>query len=341
MITVILYSRLNCHLCDQTKEALDKLRDQYPHELRVVNIDEHRELQTRYGLEIPIVEIGPYHLKYPFTLEELKITLGAAINRSQQIEQLKQKTFQTDYSRNHRLSKADKFSFWLSNHYMLVFNGIVSLYLGFSFLAPLLMHWGFTLPAKWLYKAYGVVCHQLSFRSWFLFGEQPVYPRSAAGIKGLLSYEQVLNPDEGDLFYARELIGNPVVGYKVALCQRDVAIYWGILLFGLVFSLSKNRIKPLPWYLWVVLGILPVGFDGLSQLFSQPPFSLILGKVFAIEIPYRESTPFLRTLTGGLFGITTAWFGYPMVEESMKETRSYILDKLSFIKEQRALGSKP
>jgi hypothetical protein len=30
----------------------------------------------------------------------------------------------------------------------------------------------------------------------------------------------------------------------------------------------------------------------------------------------------LRVLTGFLFGFTTAWFGYPIVEESMREMRN-------------------
>jgi uncharacterized membrane protein len=218
---------------------------------------------------------------------------------------------------------------------MAVFNGIVFLYLGFAFLAPILMHLGYVNSATLLYKAYGMVCHQLSFRSWFLFGEQAAYPRTAAGVKSLIPYKVAIGLDENDLLNAREFIGNPIVGYKIALCQRDVAIYSGILVFGLIFSLTNRRIKPLPWYLWIVLGILPVGFDGLSQLFSQPPFSAVLETMLSVSIPYRESTPALRTLTGGLFGFTTAWFGYPMVEESMIETRNYVLSKMSTIEKQK------
>jgi hypothetical protein len=33
---------------------------------------------------------------------------------------------------------------------------------------------------------------------------------------------------EEDIFAARQFVGNPQVGYKVARCQRDVAIYGGI-----------------------------------------------------------------------------------------------------------------
>jgi hypothetical protein len=54
-------------------------------------------------------------------------------------------------------------------------------------------------------------------------------------------------------------------------------------------------------------------------MISQPPLNLL---------PYRESTPFLRSLTGFLFGFMTAWFGYPYVEESMADNRKYLEGKL-------------
>jgi len=41
-------------------------------------------------------------------------------------------------------------------------------------------------------------------------------------------------------------------------------------------------------------------------------------------LPYRESTPLLRTITGFLFGFATAWFGYPMAEEAMRDTQQYM-----------------
>jgi uncharacterized membrane protein len=89
-------------------------------------------------------------------------------------------------------------------------------------------------------------------------------------------------------------------------------------LFGLVW----RYLPPLPWYLWLLIGILPIAVDGVSQLISQPPFSLI---------PFRESTPTLRILTGWLFGFFTAWFGYPMVEETMADTRQIMGAKLQRI----------
>jgi uncharacterized membrane protein len=116
------------------------------------------------------------------------------------------------------------------------------------------------------------------------------------------------------------------VGYKVALCERDVAIYGGILLFGLLFALSGRRLPALPWYLWILLGMGPIGLDGFSQLFSQFNWPWL-----AAILPYRESTPFLRVLTGAMFGIATAWFAYPYIEESMNETRKFFLKKFAVV----------
>jgi uncharacterized membrane protein len=203
----------------------------------------------------------------------------------------------------------------------------VLVFLGLPFLAPVLLKVGVDGPARVIYSAYRLTCHQLAFRSWFLFGEQPVYPRLAAGVAGLVSFQQATGLSEGDTLAdhlaAQNFTGNPTVGYKIAICERDVAIYGGILLFGLLFAITGRKIPPLPWYLWILIGILPIAVDGVSQLISQPPLGFIA---------YRESTPFLRTLTGFLFGFSTAWLGLPMVEETMRETRQIMGDKLKRVK---------
>ena len=187
---------------------------------------------------------------------------------------------------------------------------------------------GYTRPATVIYRFYGLVCHQLAFRSWFIFGEQAAYPREAAGVDNLLPYGIATGLSEDDELAARQFVGDPKVGYKVALCERDVAIYGGILLFGLIFTLTGKRIKPLPWYLWLMVGIVPIAIDGLL---SQPPLNMF---------PYRESTPFLRSVTGFLFGFTTAWFGYPIVEESMQDVRRYYGQKIARAKAQEEAGQK-
>jgi uncharacterized membrane protein len=216
---------------------------------------------------------------------------------------------------------ADRFSLWMANHWLFAVILLFVFYLGLPVLAPVLMKAGATVPANVIYTAYSPLCHQLGFRSFFLFGEQPYYPRVAAGITGVKSFGEATGLDENNLLAARAFKGNQQVGYKIALCERDVAIYGAIIIFALLFGISRRRIPPLHWAAWLILAIGPIGLDGFSQLFSQLPIPAL-----ASLLPFRESTPTLRLLTGFLFGFGTAWFGLPYVEESMRETRD-ILNK--------------
>jgi uncharacterized membrane protein len=188
------------------------------------------------------------------------------------------------------------------------------------------MHVGLPGLAKPIYTVYSATCHQLAFRSWFLFGDQVVYPREAANVEGLDTFGNVTGINENALLDARRFIGDEQIGYKVAFCERDVAIYAAILLFGLLYAASKERIPALPWYLWFLIGWAPIGLDGFSQLLSQLPNWSFWA--------YRESTPFLRTLTGGLFGFTTAWFGYPLLKETFEETRVLLATKIARLADQ-------
>jgi len=316
MITITLYGRRDCHLCDETKEMLAEVKDRFPHQLIEIDIDQNPDLKRQYANDIPVIEIGPYTMRAPIQRPELEVTLAAAIDRKQQLETLQDPTYLENLRRGAEWTLADRIALWISKHYLLMINCVVMLYLGIPFLAPVFMEINLPTPAIAIYRVYGIVCHQLAYRSFFLFGEQLVYPRQAAGVTNLKSFHEVTGFSEDNsaesIFAARAYIGAPHIGYKIALCQRDIAIYSGILLFGLMYAFFKRKIPPLPWYLWIILGLIPIGVDGVSQLISQPPFSLI---------PYRESTPILRVLTGSLFGFSTAWFGFPSVEESMAETR--------------------
>ena len=136
----------------------------------------------------------------------------------------------------------------------------------------------------------------------------------------------VSDPYSMSRFDARNYIGDATVGYKTALCERDLAIYFAIFIFGIIYSVTGRKLKSLPWLLWLLLAIAPVGLDGFSQLFSQFNWDWL-----SSILPYRESTPYLRVLTGAFFGFFTAWFAYPNIEESMNDTRQYYIKKSAVI----------
>jgi uncharacterized membrane protein len=317
MLTVTLYTREGCSICDEAAEQLNSLQEKYPH--RLVTIDIEKESLPEFVDKIPVVEVGPYRIEAPFDQKTLEVTLGAAADRLNQLDKIQVESHQKKVDRAKKISFVDRLFYWLSNHYMLVFNGFILLFLGLAFLAPILQANGNITPARLIYTVYGRLCHQLSFRSWFLFGEQAAYPREIAGVQGLITYAKATGLDPFDVDAAIKHIGNNVLGYKVALCQRDIAIYTGIFAFGLLFSITKRKIPGLPIAVWFVLGIVPIGLDGLTQIISQLPWDIL---------PVRESTPLLRSITGALFGFSTAWFGYPLVEESMVDTRRVITVKL-------------
>jgi uncharacterized membrane protein len=319
-------------LCDQAKADLQSLQEKYPHRLVEIDIDTDPALQKAYLVEIPVIEVGPYILKSPFDKQELMMTIGAAGDRRGQLDRLGREDHHDRLRRGQKISGGDRLMDWISRHYLALLNIFMLFYFGLPILAPVLMKAGASLPANVIYTIYKPLCHQFGFRSFFLFGEQAYYPLEEAGIVGAKTFEQVTgltdlrNPIASSRFQARQFTGNQALGYKMALCERDMAIYGAILLFGIVYALTRRRIKPLHWMLWILIGMGPIGLDGFSQLFSQMEWSWL-----ASLLPYRESTPFLRVLTGGLFGLATAWFAYPYVEESMAETRQFFIKKFSSI----------
>lgn len=317
MLTVTLYMREGCHLCERAVGDLNDLQSSYPH--RLVQIDVEKEGLAEYLEQIPVVETGPYQVRAPFDKQKLMMTLGAAQDRQSQLEKMDADAHQLRLQRGRTFTFIDRAFYWLSRRYMVVFNLLAFLYIGLAFLPPVLLAGGNAPPANLIYSVYGRLCHQLAYRSWFLFGEQAAYPREAAGIERLISYEDATGFDPDDVEAAFSFRGTEILGYKVALCQRDIAIYGAILLFGMLFALTRRKIPPLPLLAWVLLGLLPIGLDGVSQLLGSLPWDLI---------PARESTPLLRTITGSLFGFSTAWFSYPIVEAAMADTRKVLSVKL-------------
>ncbi len=333
ILNVTLYERPGCKLCDEVREHLAALQQKFPHRLARVNIESDPVLQKKYFDQIPVVQVGPYELKAPISKQALEMTLGAASDRRGQLEEVGGKAYQDKLRKGQTVGGSDRVYSWLARHYLALLNLVVFIYVGLPFAAPTLMKVNATAAARLLYTAYSPLCHQFAFRSFFLFGEQPYYPLKEAGLTNIKTFDQITGyTDLANAFsvsriYAREFIGDSTLGYKVAICERDIAIYGAILLFGLVYGLTNRRLPQLHWTLWILIGLGPIGLDGFSQLFSQMNWPFL-----AQILPYRESTPFLRVLTGALFGFATAWFAYPNIEESMRETRQYFIKKFAVAK---------
>ena len=140
--------------------------------------------------------------------------------------------------------------------------------------------WAGRRRADALYAAYHLTCHQWAFRSFFLFGQQPSTASSSwptwASTRSASSASQGL-------------------GWKMAFCERDLAIYVGLLLVGLLYA-RRRDLRPAGFLVYGVL-ILPMAVDGFTQLFG-----------------WRESTWELRVATGLLFGLASAWLVLPRLD---------------------------
>lgn len=71
-------------------------------------------------------------------------------------------------------------------------------------------------------------------------------------------------------------------GNQMPYCARDVGVFFGLAIGTGITAFACIRIK---WW-WLVLGLIPIGVDGTTQLLTS-----------------YESTNLLRITTGGLAGI--------------------------------------
>jgi len=300
-------------LCDETNAVLVE-----------ICIDGETDLEKKFLGKTPVLQAGPYTLNYPFSMQDVEVVLRSAHQRVDRMGKDSQSEEAKRLLRGQEITRGDRFGLWFTRNYVKVIVGILIIFTCLPFLAPVLEKTGNDGIARIIYLIYRPLCHQLTYRSYFLFGEQAVYPRQLANVPGELTYEQVTGLNPFDLAAARDFIGNPLVGYKVAFCERDVAIYGSLALFGLLFQLTGRKLKQLPWYLWLILAVIPIGLDGVTQIPSlmvNPP----------VWLPLRESTPFLRLLTGGLFGFFSGWFVFPMMEESVAITRVALGRKIAVV----------
>jgi uncharacterized membrane protein len=164
----------------------------------------------------------------------------------------------------------------------LTVNTALSVFLAGALAAPMLAAVGWAAAADAVYAAYHFTCHQWAFRSFFFFGQQPIYSQQSLAAQGLDPFG---------------FVGNPTLGWKMAFCERDLAIYVGLLVVGVLYARQRD-LKPSGFLLYGVL-ILPMAVDGFTQLFG-----------------WRESTWELRVVTGLLFGLASAWLVLPRLDAS-------------------------
>ena len=82
-LTVVLYGRPECHLCDDARAVIERVRADTPFDLVQRNIETDEALLRRYLERIPVVEIAGEEAFELFVDEaELRERLAAAAAKS-------------------------------------------------------------------------------------------------------------------------------------------------------------------------------------------------------------------------------------------------------------------
>jgi thiol-disulfide isomerase/thioredoxin len=77
MIALTIYSRPGCHLCDEMKAVVRRVAQSVPLQVEEIDISTSRDLEDRYGLEIPVLLVeGKKAAKYRIGEEELRRVLA-------------------------------------------------------------------------------------------------------------------------------------------------------------------------------------------------------------------------------------------------------------------------
>jgi glutaredoxin len=78
VIALTIYSRPGCHLCEEMKAVVGRVAQTIPLSLEEIDISTAPELETRYGLEIPVLFVeGKKAAKYRIAETELRKVLRA------------------------------------------------------------------------------------------------------------------------------------------------------------------------------------------------------------------------------------------------------------------------
>ena len=225
--------------------------------------------------------------------------------------------------------------YWLSRHWLFSISVLIGIWVGLPWAAPLFMEMGWTGAGKAIYLLYATQCHQLPQRSFFLFGNQPMYSL----VEVQTNWQITNNP-----IILRKFIGEAGIGWKVAWSDRMVFMYTTILIWGVLFWPVRKRLKPLPWW-GLVLLVLPLVADGFTHMISDFTAGIGLG--------FRDSNAWLavltnntfpatffsgdslgsfnslaRLITGLLFSLGIVWAFYPRLHGGFASTANQIAEKL-------------
>lgn len=183
---------------------------------------------------------------------------------------------------------------------------------------------GFDFIAELFYNINEPLCHQYLGRSYCIFNnwefrdcEPPGNVSANVETKfnyyiSSKKYNEVGLRFDGEYEYNRRLVGlhraekieyeNGIYGYKLGVCARDFAIYFGLAISPLFYFILRRKVKYTPHILVAFLFLIPMAIDGTGQLFNL-----------------WESTNFIRFITGLISGVGIGYFLFSVLKDVERE----------------------
>lgn len=225
---------------------------------------------------------------------------------------------------------ANRMVYWLSRNWLLVFCLAWGLLIGLPWLAPVFMKFGWTGAAKVIYFLYAFECHQLPYRSYFLFGPKMTY--------SLAEIQAVWQPTNNPLIL-RQFLGNEQMGWKVAWCERTTWWYGSIWLTALAYRFIYKRLPALSLRAFL-LSALPMALDGGTHFISDimdfgngfrdnnawlaTLTNHIFPSTFYAGDAFGSFNLWMRLILGVLLGFTVVLFLFPQLESAMNDVTQRI-----------------
>jgi uncharacterized membrane protein len=208
---------------------------------------------------------------------------------------------------------------WLVHHWFEVFLVIYGLWVLLPFLAPVLMNIGLSGAGRALHFFYSFFCHQWPGRSLFLFGQRTMYS---------LNEIQAVWQSSFDPFVLRKFLGNETMGWKIAWSDRMISFYTSVWLFALILLPFRQKVKPIPWW-GFVLFLLPIALDGGTHMLSDLAgigqgfrdsnqwLALLTNNALSDSFYTGDAlgslNSWMRLITGLLAGLGIVWFVFPRI----------------------------
>ena len=239
------------------------------------------------------------------------------------------------------LTRLERWIYYFSRQWILIFSAVLGLYVVFPFLAPIFMKLDWESPARAIYIIYSFLCHQLPQRSFFLFG--PKFTYTLAEVQKAWQYTT-------DPMLLRLFIGDSLLGWKVAWSDRMVSMFTSLWLFGMLWRPLRRWLKPLPWW-GLALFLFPMAADGVSHFFSDLYgigqgfrdsnvwLAILTNHSFATNFysgdAWGSFNSLMRLLTGILFGLGIVWFGFPFLDDVYSQQARYLESRLNFYRQKK------